>query len=61
MITDFTDGDMSMLPKLVKLGQFEGTDQKWREKQDLANVYVEQALGYYFSRLGIDPFEETVE
>ncbi len=58
MITGFTGGDMGMLPKLIELGQFEGTDQKWKKKIDLANNYIEKALGYYFSRLGIDPFQE---
>ena len=57
MITDFTGGDMSMLAKLMKLAQFEGTSPKWKEKQDLANIYVEKALGAYFSELGIDPFK----
>ena len=61
MIMDFTGGDMSMLPKLVELGQFQNTDQKWKEAQDIANGYVEQALGVYFSRLGIDPFKEETE
>lgn len=61
MITDFTGGDMGMLPKLMELGQFGGTDPKWKEKQDLANHYVEQALGFYFSQLGIDPFQEGTE
>ncbi len=61
MIKDFTGGDMSMLPKLMELGQFGGTDPKWKEKQDLANNYVEQALGFYFSQLGIDPFQEGME
>ncbi len=61
MITEFTGGDMSMLPKLIELGRFEGTDQKWKEKQNLANNYVEQALGFYFSQSGIDPFKEGTE
>ncbi|NBJ93089.1 MerR family transcriptional regulator [Parablautia muri] len=61
MIMDFTDGDMSMLPKLIELGRFEGTDPKWKEKQNLANRYVEQALGFYFSQSGIDPFQEGGE
>lgn len=56
MITDFTGGDMSILPRLIELGQFQNTDPKWKETQDIANEYVEQALGVYFSRLGIDPF-----
>ena len=58
MITEFTGGDMSMLSKLMELGQFEGTDPKWQEKQSLANVYVGQVLEVYFSRMGVDPFEE---
>ena len=58
MITEFTGGDMSMLPKLMELGRFEGTDPKWQEKQSLANVYVGQVLEVYFSRMGVDPFEE---
>ena len=61
MITEFTGGDMSMLPKLIELGQFEGTDTQWQEKQLLANGYVEQALGAYFSRMGVDPFAEGKE
>lgn len=61
MVTEFTGGDMSMLPKLIELGQFECTEQKWKEKQNLANNYVEQALGFYFSRLGVDPFQEETK
>ena len=61
MITDFTGGDMSMLPKLIELGQFQNTDLIWKEKQDIANRYVEQVLGVYFSRLGIDPFQEETK
>lgn len=58
MITEFTGGDMSMLSKLMELGQFEGTDPQWQEKQSLANVYVGRVLEVYFSRMGVDPFEE---
>lgn len=57
MITDFTGGDMSMLPKLIELGQFQNAEQSWKEKQSIANGYVEQALGVYFSKLGVDPFQ----
>lgn len=57
MITDFTGGDMSMLPKLIELGKFQNADSKWKKFQDTANGYVEQALGVYFSRLGVDPFQ----
>ncbi len=61
MITEFTGGDMSMLSKLVELGQFEGLNHKWKEKQDLANAFIEPALGIYFSKLGVNPFQEGTE
>lgn len=57
MITDFTGGDMSMLPGLVETAQFQNADRKWKNVQDIANRYVEQALSVYFSRLGVDPFQ----
>lgn len=57
MITEFTGGDMAILPKLVEFSEKEsGMDPAWKEKQDLASVYVEQALGVYFGRIGVDPF-----
>ena len=58
MITEFTGGDMSMLPKLVSLGQSEGLEHEWKEKQDLANDFVGPALGVYFAKQGIHPFGE---
>lgn len=61
MITDFTGGDMSMLSKLIELGQFENTYPKWKERQNLANIYVEQALSFYFAQLGVDPFKEDIK
>ncbi len=61
LITEFTGGDMSMLPKLVELGQFRNTDPKWEELQAIAGSYVEKALDVYFSRSGIDPFQEEKE
>lgn len=61
MITDFTGGDMSMLPKLIELGQFEGMDPKWKEKQKLAKDYIGQALESYLSRSGVDLFQEDEE
>ena len=57
MIMDFTGGDTSMLPRLIELGQFQSTNPKWKEIQDIANGYIEQALDIYFSRLGVDPFQ----
>ena len=61
MITDFTGGDMSMLLKLIELGQFEGMYPKWKEKQNLAKDYIGQALESYLSRSGVDLFQEDEE
>lgn len=61
MITEFTGGDMSMLANLVRLGQFEGMDPKWKEKQALANAYIGRALDAYFTKLGVDPFQRETE
>lgn len=58
MITEFTGGDMSLLPKLMELGQKEEFDQEWNQKQSLANAFIEPALDAYFSGLGVDPFSE---
>ena len=58
MITDFTGGDMRMLPRLFELGQFQNADQKRKALQNIANGYVEQALDVYFSRSVINPFQE---
>lgn len=61
MITDFTGGDMSMLLKLIELGQFEGMYPKWKEKQNLVKDYIGQALESYLSRSGVDLFQEDAE
>lgn len=58
MVTEFTGGDKSMLADLVNIGSFEGTNE-WKQKQKLAETYLKPALGAYFEKLGINPFEET--
>lgn len=58
MILEFTNGDATMLPKLMRMGENEELNQEWRQKQAQANVFVEPALGAYFSNLGISPFQE---
>lgn len=59
LITEFTDGDMSMLPKLMEIGTFDNASNEWEEKQKTVNAYLETALEIYFSRLDINPFEEV--
>ena len=58
MITEFTGGNMSMLPQLMELGQFKEIDGEWKEKQEFANEYIGQVLDVYFSKAGIILFEE---
>ena len=57
LIMEFTEGDMSMLPKLIEFGKLNNTTNEWEEKQKKLNAYLEPALEIYFSRLGINPFE----
>ena len=59
LITEFTNGDMSMLPKLMEVGNIDTATNAWEERQKIINDYLEQALQVYFSRLGENPFEEV--
>ena len=58
MITEFTGGDMSILPKLMETGSFNSPDNKWEQKQAIANQFIERALETYFDALSYNPFEE---
>lgn len=69
LILEFTDGDMSMLPKLMEIGNFipqksnasaenPSLENQWNQMQALVNGYLEQALEIYFSRLGGSPFQD---
>ena len=57
LIMEFTNGDMSMLPKLMEVGNIDTATNAWEERQKIVNDYVGPALQVYFSRLGTDPFE----
>ena len=59
LITEFTNGDMSMLPKLMEVGNIDTATNAWEEIQKIINDYLEPALQVYFSRLGENPFEEV--
>ena len=59
LITEFTNGDMSMLPKLMEIGNIDTAANAWEERQKIVNDYLEPALQVYFSRLGENPFEEV--
>lgn len=59
LIMEFTNGDMSMLPKLVEVGNIDTATNAWEERQKIVNDYLEPALQVYFSRLGTNPFGEV--
>ena len=59
LIMEFTNGDMSMLPKLMEVGNIDTATNTWEERQKIVNDYLEPALQVYFSGLGINPFEEV--
>ena len=59
LITEFTNGDMSMLQKLMEIGNINTAANAWEERQKIVNGYLEPALQIYFSRLGENPFEEV--
>lgn len=59
LIIEFTNGDMSMLPKLMEAGNIDTAANAWEERQKIVNDYLEPALQIYFTRLGINPLEEA--
>ena len=59
LIMEFTNGDLTMLPKLMEVGNIDTATNAWEEKQKIVNSYLEPALQVYFSRLGTNPFEEV--
>ena len=56
---EFTNGDMSMLPKLMEVGNIDMATNSWEERQKIVNDYVGPALEIYFKRIGINPFEKV--
>ena len=59
LIMEFTNGDMSMLPKLMEVGNIDIATSAWEEKQKIVNDYLAPALQVYFSRIGTNPFDEV--
>ena len=57
LITEFTDGDMSMLPQLMKMGEINTDNTDWQQKQEKLNAFLGPALEAYFNNLGANPFE----
>lgn len=61
MVMEFTRGDMGMLSKLMEFGNLEGTDDEWREKQEMSNAFFGPALDVYFAKQGYHPFGEDAK
>lgn len=59
LIMEFTNGDMSMLPKLMEIGNIDTAANAWEERQKIVNSYLEPALHVYFLKRGVNPFEEV--
>lgn len=51
LIMEFTNGDMSMLPKLMEVGNIDTATNAWEERQKIVNAYLEPALQVYFQDL----------
>ena len=48
LIMEFTNGDMSMLPKLIEIGNIDTATNAWEERQKIINDYLNPALQVYF-------------
>lgn len=59
MITEFTGGDMSLLPSLMEVGNHEIADEGTAEHQAEITKYIGEALEAYFNSIGYNPFEEV--
>ena len=57
LITEFTDGDISMLSQLMTFANAWSDDSRYNDIQGEINGFIEPALGAYFGNLGINPFE----
>ena len=57
-VTEFTGGDMSMLPEIMKFPENkDGWDADFRQMWENAEAFIVKAMEYYFTNLGVNPFE----
>ena len=54
MVMEFTNGDMSILPKLIEFSNLK-EDNEWFKKQATINEYIQPALQLYFKNSNVDP------
>lgn len=59
LIMEFTDGDMTLLPKLEEFGKLQSMDNNWKRDQIIINEYLEQSLKIYFENINNHSIEEV--
>ncbi len=60
MVTEFTGGDMTLIPGLMKFAEnSDNLGENWSKKWLGIENYLQNALEVYFTRLGVNPFEEV--
>lgn len=58
MVLTFTDGDLSLLPKLIEFGnQIADSDHDWLKRQAEINHYLQPAFEIYFQKSGLNPLK----
>ena len=61
LITEFTGGDMSLLPQLMNFRNMQTDDEQYINMQITLNNFIEPALNTYFTNSGTNPFENKNE
>ena len=61
LITEFTGGDMSLLPQLMNFRNMQTDDEQYINMQITLNNFIEPALNAYFTNSGTNPFENKNE
>lgn len=58
MISEFTGGDMSLLPNLIEFGQNTASwdNEAWQNRWSQAQEFLEGAMAAWFGDMGINPF-----
>ena len=58
LVLQFSDGDMSLLPKLMEFArQKDDWDEQWKARWENVEGYLQRAMQAYFINSGINPFE----
>lgn len=60
LIMEFTNGDMSILSSLMKIGGTDAGGNKNHPNLSLFTSYIEKVLDVYFTKLGVDPLAVNI-